>query len=204
MKTLLWIVVVVAAIIGAVLIFSPRAPENVQQATIGDSPTGSQTDENTQNGDTVQPIAITSFGFTGYGPGKSHVGTFNQYEVSNVAVNGNGVPTAGTVTFFVDSITTDTDMLTEHLTTKKEFLDSATYPTITFALADVTDMGEGTFQVNGDLTVKGTMKRIGFPVQAKADKTFTSEFRVDMSAFGFSAPGIVDKEVLINFSGNVL
>lgn len=204
MKTLLWIVVSIVVIIGAVLIFSPRAPQDVQQATIGDTPTTTQVSDTAQNGDVVQAVAITSFGFTGYGPGKSHVGTFDQYEVSNVSVNGNGVPTTGTVTFFVDSITTDSNMLTEHLTTKKEFLDSATYPTITFALADVTDMGEGTFQVNGDLSVKGTTKRIGFPVQAKADKTFTSEFRVDMSAFGFSAPGIVDKEVLINFSGNVL
>jgi len=203
MKALLWIVVIIVVIVAAVLIFSPRAPKDVQQATIGDSPTATSQTTGTTNTD-VQPIAVTSFGFTGYGPGKSHVGTFNQYEVSNATVDSNGVPTAGTVTFFTKSITTDSEMLSGHLTDKKEFLDSATYPTIVFALTDVTDIKEGTFQITGDLTIKGKTKQIGFPLQAKADKTFTSEFRVDMTQFGFAAPGIVDKEALITFSGNVL
>jgi len=205
MKMLIGIVVGIVVIIALVLIFSPRAPEDVQQASITDSPEGSMNAENgAMVGDGDQSmIAITSFGFVGYGPGKSHTGTFNSYEITNVAVNEAGLPTSGTITFAVDSLSTDTEMLTTHLTEKKEFFDSATYPTIAFTLADITDAGAGTFQVNGDLTIKGVTKRIGFVVQGQADKTFSSEFRVDMTQFGFAAPGIVDNEVLIKFSGNL-
>ncbi|MEY2640976.1 MAG: hypothetical protein RL150_369 [Candidatus Parcubacteria bacterium] len=200
MKIVLGIVVVLVIIAAAVLLFSPKAPQDVQQAVVGDAPAAEQA-TTTEAAMVDAGVEITSFNFTGYGPGKSHLGTFEQYEVSNVAVDANGLPTAGTVTFYVDSIKTDAAMLDTHLKEKKEFFESATYPTVTFKLASVADKGNGMYDVTGDLTVKNVTKRITFGVTAAADKTFSSEFRVAMDQFGFTAPGIVDNEVLVKFSG---
>lgn len=201
MKIVLGIVVVLVIIAAAVLLFSPKAPQDVQQAVVRDTPT--DTMQTTEAGDegVDAAIEITSFGFVGYGPGKSHTGTFEQYEVSGVTVGENGLPTAGTVTFYVDSIKTDTALLDTHLKEKAEFFESATYPTVTFKLANVTEKSAGSYDVTGDLTIKNVTKRITFGVTTTPEKTFSSEFRVAMDQFGFTAPGIVDNEVLVQFSG---
>jgi polyisoprenoid-binding protein YceI len=139
----------------------------------------------------------------GYGPGKSHTGDFKNYQVRNVRVNEQGVPVAGELIIDVNSITTDTELLTQHLKEKEEFFDVAKHPSITFALVNATETGEGIYQVNGDLTVKDVTKRVGFAVNGKSDMTFSSEFRLKMSDFGFLAPGIVDDEVLVKFAGKI-
>lgn len=203
MKAFIWIVLVIIVIIAAVLLLSPRAPQDVEQATIGDVPTSEQqANGEQQQADATTAIEITSFGFVGYGPGKSHTGTFERFEVSNVATK-DGVPSTGTLTIYTDSVKTDTAMLDTHLKEKKEFFDSATYPTITFTLNNIEEQDNTAYLVTGDLTVKNVTKRLSFTVTPNEDKTFTSEFRVAMDQFGFSAPGIVDNEVLVQFSGKV-
>lgn len=201
MKAVLGVVVVLVIVIAAVLVLSPKAPEDVQQATIGDAPVSGSQDA-MQQGEEAS-VEITSFGFVGYGPGKSHTGTFERFEVSDVTTDA-GTITGGKVTFYVDSVKTDTEMLDTHLKEKKEFFDGATYPTITFALSEKAVAGDdGLYRVTGDLTVKNVTKRISFMVTPNEDKSFTSEFRVAMDQFGFSAPGIVDNEVLVQFSGKL-
>lgn len=201
MKIAIGILVGVIVIVAGIFLLSPKAPDNVNQAQISDR---TETSTTTVAGETAMPaIALTNFSFVGYGPGKSHTGTFSSYNISNVQLNNEGVPTSGIITFYVNSITTDTEMLTTDLKEKKEFFESDKYPTITFSVNSIKDIGAGTFEVSGNLTVKDVTKTITFPVQAKADKTFTSEFKVDMVPFGFTAPGIVDNEVLITFSGNL-
>ena len=203
MKVFIGIIVAAVVIIGGVFLLSPKAPENVGQAVISDrTETGTTTSDGTLENRPI--ISLTSFGFVGYGPGKSHTGSFGTYDVANLRASEEGVPTSGSLTIYVDSITTDNETLTKHLKEKKEFFNSATYPTINFALSTITDKGAGTFEAAGNLTVKGVTKAIAFPVQAKEDKTFTSEFRVDMTQFGFGAPGVVDNEVLIKFAGSIL
>jgi polyisoprenoid-binding protein YceI len=204
MKVFIGIVIVGILLVAGVWLLSPKAPETVEQAIISDRTETATTTSDTGFDTEKRPmVAITSFGFVGYGPGKSHSGTFEKYDVANVRMNADGVPIAGVVTFQVDSIATDNETLTKHLKEKKEFFDSASYPTATFALHSITDLGAGTFQVSGDLTVKGVTKKIDFPVQANTDKTFTSEFRIDMVPFNFGAPGVVDNEVLVTFSGTM-
>lgn len=201
MKAFIWIVLIIIVIIAAVLLLSPRAPQDVEQATIGDVPATEQTGSD-QQAALSSAIEITSFSFVGYGPGKSHPGTFERFEVSNVTTK-DGLPATGTLTIYTDSVKTDAAMLDTHLKEKKEFFDSATYPTITFTLSGVETRDDNTYLVSGDLTVKNVTKRLSFTVKPNADKTFTSEFRVAMDQFGFAAPGIVDNEVLVQFNGKV-
>jgi hypothetical protein len=199
MKIAAIIVVVILLVVAGVLIFSPKAPEDVQSLQVGEA-----TEQTQQDGmDAEGALEITEFSFIGYGPGKSHVGEFQNYEVRNVKVSESGIPVAGELVIDVNSIKTDSEMLDGHLKEKPEFFDTAKYPTITFVLSNATETGAGLYQVSGNLTVKDVTKQVGFTVNGNTDRTFSSEFKLKMSDFGFSAPGIVDDEVLIKFAGKV-
>ncbi len=200
MKIAAIIVVLILVAVAGVLIFSPKAPKDVQSLEVND--TKDQT-QNTSGGNIEGKVELTEFSFVGYGPGKSHTGVFEEYEVRNVRVNSNGIPVAGELVIKTASIKTDTAMLDTHLKEKPEFFDVAKYPEIIFSLTNATDMGNGEFQVGGDLKVKDVSKAVKFIVKANMDKTFTSEFKLNMNDFGFSAPGIVNEEVLIKFAGKV-
>lgn len=213
MKIIGWIIVALLIIGAAVIVFSPKPPEDVQQAGLQDVETTDTQDETRPadgeepNGPTIEARATTvpiTFSFVGYGPGKSHDGTFQEFDVFNVETDENGVPTAGTVVFKTASIKTDTDLLNTHLCEKENFLNCAAYPEITFNLTNVEKTGDTAYNVTGNLTVKGITKQINFPVEAETATDFSSEFRVDMSQFDFSAPGIVNDEVLVRFSGSLI
>lgn len=200
MKIVAIIVVLILLAVAGVLIFSPKAPKDVQSLEVKES----TDNQNQQQGTDAQgAVEVTEFSFVGYGPGKSHVGVFEKYEVKNVKVNESGIPVAGELVIDVNSIKTDTALLDTHLKEKAEFFDTAKYPTITFALSNTTETGAGLFQVSGNLTVKGVTKQVAFSVNGNTDRTFTSEFKLKMSDFGFTAPGIVEDEVLIKFAGKV-
>lgn len=200
MKILAIIVVVILLAVAGILLFSPKAPKDVQSLQVEETPTNT---ENNQSGNAEGKVELTEFSFVGYGPGKSHTGAFEKYEVKNVRVNADGVPVSGEIVIDTASIKTDTAMLDIHLKEKAEFFDVAKYPTITFTFANATEVGEGIYQVSGDLKVKDVSKRVSFTVNGNTDRTFSSEFKLNMKDFGFSAPGIVDEEVLIKFAGKV-
>ncbi len=200
MKMIGIIVAVILVIVAAVLIFSPKAPQDVQELKVEDT----NTSPTAPVGATSGQVELTDFSYVGYGPGKSHTGTFEEYEVTNVRLSSNGVPVSGDFTIKTASIKTDTALLDTHLKEKPEFFDAVKYPEIKFSLSNATDMGNGEFQVSGNLTVKDVTKKVGFVVNAKSDKTFSSEFRLNMNDFGFKAPGIVEEEVLIKFAGRAI
>lgn len=199
MKIAAIIIVVILLVVAAVLIFSPKAPKDVQSLQVGEATEQTQNEGMNAEG----ALEITEFSFVGYGPGKSHTGAFQKYEVKNVKISESGIPVAGELVIDVNSIKTDTELLDTHLKEKAEFFDTAKYPTIKFTLSNATETGAGIFQVTGNLTVKDVTKQVGFTVNGNADKSFSSEFKLKMSDFGFEAPGIVDDEVLIKFAGKV-
>lgn len=57
------------------------------------------------------------------------------------------------------SITTDIDMRDNHLRSD-DFLEVDTYPTLRFRSTDVRPSGENTFQLVGDLTIKGITREV--------------------------------------------
>lgn len=201
MKIAAIIVVLILLAIAGILLFSPKAPQDVQQLQVGETPTNT---EQTQTGNVEGKVELTDFSFVGYGPGKSHPGVFEKYEIKNVRVNSAGVPVAGEIVIDASSVKTDAEMLDTHLKEKVEFFDVAKYPTITFTFANATETGDGIYQVSGDLKVKDVSKRVSFAVNSTEEKTFSAEFRLNMKDFGFSAPGIVDEEVLVKFAGKLI
>jgi polyisoprenoid-binding protein YceI len=59
----------------------------------------------------------------------------------------------------VGSVTTDNDKRDAHLKTP-DFFDAATYATITFKSTSWKKTGDGTFDVAGDLTIRGVTKQV--------------------------------------------
>lgn len=201
MKIVVIILVLILVVIGAVLIFSPKAPADVQSLEVKNATSTDQiTDENKLSAN----IELTDFSFVGYGPGKSHVGKFEKYEVKNVHLSDKGIPVGGELIIQTNSVKTDSSILDGHLCEKENFFNCAKYPEIKFQLSNVTETSENTYQVSGNLSVKDVTKNVSFTVNGNSDKTFSSEFKLKMSDFGFSAPGIVDDEVLIKFSGKII
>lgn len=202
MKIVVIILVLILVVIGAVLIFSPKAPADVQSIEVTNATSTEQTttDENKLSAN----IELTDFSFVGYGPGKSHVGKFENYEVKNVHLSDKGIPVGGELIIQTNSIKTDSSILDGHLCEKENFFNCAKYSEIKFVLSNVTATSENSYQVSGNLSVKDVTKNISFAVNGSSDKTFSSEFKLKMSDFGFSAPGIVDDEVLIKFSGKII
>lgn len=203
-KILIGLVVVV--IVGIVFVLSiGRAPKDVQRAEINDS------QDKAQNSATTTPVVFNenlqksiedfdlsklNFKFTGYGPGKSHEGTFNGISIANIEHN-NDYITKGTIKFFTESVDTGIDKLDTHLCAEN-FFDCAKYKEIQFTITNVTRKSVTALDVTGDLTMKGITKQVTFEVKQDSVK-LSSDFILDVNQFGFTAPDIVDNEVRIQF-----
>ena len=80
------------------------------------------------------------------------------------------------------------------------FFDAATYPSITFKSRQVTPLGNGAFEVTGDLTLRGVTKEISLKVNSVSDEIkdpwgnlrrgAEATARINQSGFGmsFNAP----------------
>lgn len=207
-KILIGLVVVV--IVGVVFVLSiGRAPKDVQRAEIND------TQDQTTNNATTTPVVFNdklqksiedfdlsklNFKFTGYGPGKSHDGTFNGISIANIEHN-NDYITKGTIKFFTESVDTGIEKLDTHLCAEN-FFDCAKYKEIQFTITEVARKSVTDLDVTGDLTMKGITKQIKFAIKQDGSK-LASDFVLDVNQFGFTAPDIVDNEVRIQFDTTI-
>jgi polyisoprenoid-binding protein YceI len=103
----------------------------------------------------------------------------------------------------VATLTTDHPKLQAHLL-DADFLDAPTHPTASFKSAEITAApGENgaTHTVAGDLTLRGTAKRVTFPatITASGDTvTAKTEFVINRQDFGITYPGKADDLVQDN------
>lgn len=209
MKKIVSILVIVLIIIVIVVLLRSGAPEDLEKSTVEDVNTedtnlteDSMTDDDSTDEESSESnVSIDSFSFTGYGPGKQHVGTFGSYEVSGVSMNASGLPTSGTITFDASTITADGgDKLNEHLCSD-EFFDCAVYPDVTFDLTNIKADSAEEYTVTGNLSFHGVTKQISFGV-TRDGNNFSADFTIDTTPFKFKFIG-VDKDVRIQFSGSI-
>lgn len=95
----------------------------------------------------------------------------------------------------------DNDLKSEH------FLDVAQYPSITFKSTKITANGDGTYDVTGDLTIRGVTKpatlkvtELSKPIQAMGGSREGASATLDINRqdFGVAAdPGMVGNEIHI-------
>lgn len=176
--------------------------QKIQTQPDAATPAATITEETPATGDNTTPTPPVSsagkqvdnskvtVGFTGFGPGKKHVGSFAVVN-SSLALDAKGA-ISGKITVNVNSLSTDTEKVTEHLKTD-DFFDTAKYPTATFVvtkdntMADLSacgpaDICEAAF-LSGNFTIHGVTKAVSFPVTRTADQ-LAATFTLDLKEFG--------------------
>jgi len=96
-------------------------------------------------------------------------GSFEDFEGTALLDFEDPAKSTATLSFQVGSINTQQAQRDEHLRTN-EFFDAETHPTATFTSTGVTVVDEETFEMTGDLTLKGVTK----PVTVKWELTGTA------------------------------
>jgi len=132
------------------------------------------------------------FEFEGYGPGKSHVGTFDEFEGELYFDKGMLVGFGGVIK--AESVNTGIGRLNGHLK-GRDFFDAETYPEIGFVSTELDDD-----ILTGILDFHGVQREVSFPVVIIGDE-ISADFILNTAPFGMNYPG-VDKEVRIAFELN--
>jgi polyisoprenoid-binding protein YceI len=91
-------------------------------------------------------------------------GSFNEFEGTATVDGSNPANSSVRVTIEAASIDTRNDQRDGHLRSN-DFLAMDEYPQITFVSTGVEQVGETTFEVSGDLTIKGVTNRITVPFE---------------------------------------
>ena len=200
MKKLLIAVVVIIIVI---VLAKSGAPKDVPNAKISDSETMQNSDTNeevilvenlSEKIDNLDPTKL-SFNFIGFGPGKSHIGKFNNYTMKNLEVSGNTI-TSGQIVFDLTSVTTGIETLDTHLC-KEEFFNCDEYPEGIFELKNISKIDNNTLKVTGLLSLRGVTKEISFDLKKEGTK-FNADFLINTEPFGMNVI-LADKDVQIQF-----
>jgi polyisoprenoid-binding protein YceI len=145
--------------------------------------------------------SVTHFGFSTYIGQFSHVDATLKVDPKAVGA------TALDATIDTTSLGTLNPALDTHLKSK-DFLDVAAFPTATFKATKVSQTGEKTADVTGDLTLHGVTKPVVFhavfnqggvnPLDKKYSLGFAGSAEITRSDFGIKAyvPAISDKVTL--------
>lgn len=125
---------------------------------------------------------------------RDHQGEFGNFEGQATLQDGQIAALRFVVN--VDSVTTDTSKLTEHLKSP-DFFDVATHPTATFESTSITPGGENgaTHTVSGTLDLHGQRHAITFPATitvTESGATARAEFTIDRTTWGIVYPGKPD------------
>lgn len=150
--------------------------DSVDRATVGN-----ETNRTDLSGSTTE-YTTGSVDFVGYGPGKSHNGTFTNWTAT--ISKKNSTITGGRVTIDMNSLKTEISGLTTHLK-GEDFFHVNQYPRSTFT-ATIRN-GSST----GSLTMHGQTREITFPVNV-SEHVLEADFAVDLSRFDVTHPAAND------------
>lgn len=196
-KIVIALVAVVVVVGGFYLYKNSKAPVGeVPSATVVG---GTTEQKNVQNSEvTMYTASNLKFGFVGYGPGKSHDGTFISVTASKIGYDeAAGLPASGTLVIDAKTVSTGIEKLDMHLCAE-DFFNCATHPEIKFTFVSASKATNGLIMVEGDLLFNGVVKRISFPVTVVGTKA-SADFLLDTTPFAFKYVGI-DKNVRLTFS----
>lgn len=188
--------VIVIVVLGATFVYVfgfSRPPTEAERAVIseniGENVIADGEQDLLVNELTAIDSAKSTLEFEGFGPGKSHIGTFNEWEGSILVKEGKITGIEGTIQ--VASVDTGIERLDNDL--KKDiFFNAEKYPEISFSSDFITN-GEMT----GSLTFLGVTKTISFPVTL-TDDSISADFIFDTSQFG-EMSDLANDEVRIDF-----
>ncbi|MBM4283143.1 MAG: YceI family protein [Deltaproteobacteria bacterium] len=136
--------------------------------------------------------AASKIEFTGRKVTGVHPGGFRAFD-GEVRVGAGVGDSSVTLAIDTGSVFSDSERLTGHLKSP-DFFDSAQHPKATFVSTAIVAGGAGgaTHTVQGNLTLRGVTKAVGFPATLVASKdkvTLKAAFALDRQAFGIVYPG---------------
>jgi polyisoprenoid-binding protein YceI len=125
----------------------------------------------------------------------NHNGSFQKFS-GDIDFRGQAEESQVTITIDMDSVTTDTPQLTNHLKTA-DFFDIAKFPRASFVSTEIKPGGDkgATHTVTGNLQLHGVTKSISFPATiAVSQETVTvdSTFSINRKDFGINYAGAAD------------
>jgi len=129
--------------------------------------------------------------FEGFGPGKSHVGTFEEWS-GNAFIEGDRVVgIEGIISSDSIEVNEGIERLKNHLKSD-DFLGVEEFPEITFLGVVADDL------MTGELSLHGVSKEISFPVEV-GESSVSADFVLDSGEFGISHPA-ANEEVRVAFN----
>jgi polyisoprenoid-binding protein YceI len=154
-----------------------------------------QDSDNVDESDKLTKVSFNKaesfFEFEGYGPGKSHIGTFDDGEMYFLYDNDKLVGFIGTI--IPASVKSDSGGLDKHLKTA-DFFNIDNFSKINAVSTNI-DKEKG--QINGELTFLGVTKELTFPATI-TDNSVEAELVFDTTLWGMSYTG-VNPEVRVSF-----
>lgn len=201
MKIVIIIIIALMVIAGIIMFFSEKPSKDLPAAVVGDTAGADNIvplRNDVQADNASSEIKNLDFAFIGFGPGKSHPGTFENITVENLTHNDSGL-NSGKITFDTTSVKTDSNLLDKDLC-KASFFDCDNFPEIVFEITG-SQKTESGYTVTGDLTFKGITKSVSFDATQNSG-IITSNFRLNVEQFGFKAP-VVDDEVEVILSAKI-
>jgi polyisoprenoid-binding protein YceI len=100
--------------------------------------------------------------FTAWGMmNQEQYGTWTEYEVQAGRADDGIAALLVSFTFNTDSVDTGNNLMTSHLKSD-DFFDVANHPTGSFTSNSISDNGDGTFAVAGEMTLRGTTKALTY------------------------------------------
>jgi polyisoprenoid-binding protein YceI len=130
---------------------------------------------------------LSMFEFEGFAVGKSHIGTFDEWDGYAIIIDNKIVGVEFTIQ--ADSVNTGIKRLDDHLISD-DFFDTANYPEIKFTSTEISEN-----EMKGQLVFIGVTKEVTFPIEFD-ENSLSSEFYLDVTPFNFKYTGI-NKEVRI-------
>ena len=107
---------------------------------------------------------------------------------------GSTIPTSIVAEIDAASVDTREDQRDGHLRSA-DFFDVANHPHLSFKSTSIRKVNDTTFEVTGDLTIRGTTKSVTFPVQIEGQGTdpwgnqrigYSAKLRIDRRDFGLT------------------
>jgi polyisoprenoid-binding protein YceI len=127
-------------------------------------------------------------------------GTFTRVKSSLQIPEGSTTPESIFIEIDAASVDTRLDRRDIHLRSE-DFFDVKKYPVVTFVSASIEETGDRTFEVTGDLTIRGTTKAVAFPAQVEGQLSdpfgnrrigYSARFGIDRRDFGLSFNQVLD------------
>lgn len=186
---------IIPSLIAAAVVSCENPADRTTTASVSEAQ-GSTSQSESENKDPVFKLnADSTVGFVGSKVTGSHEGGFRSVS-GHLHISNDDEVSGGLITIDMNSTWSDNDKLTEHLKAP-DFFDVGSHPESTFSLTKFRTVSKesGSYEVSGDLKMRGVTKNVTFPATASKDGEtikVNAEFDINRKDWGIEYEGKKD------------